>query len=293
MNPLFGTAGNPEEFYDKGYKSTLEMPSFLKDYGLTAYEYQCGKGLNISAKTAAAFGEKAKEYGIVLSLHSPYYISLSGCDAEVRERSVKYIYDSAVIASAMGARRVVVHSGSCSKLSRSDALEYAKDTIKKALKRLDDEGIDDIILCPETMGKINMLGTPEEIAEICKTDDRLVPALDFGHLNARTLGGLKTTKDFEKIFDTFEDILGYDRVKNFHSHFSKIEYSEGGEKRHLTFEDKLYGPEFEPCADVITKRGYTPVFICESAGTQAKDAFTMKKIYEKYKKLNKHHGDNI
>ena len=110
-------------------------------------------------------------------------------------------------------------------------------------------------------------------------DERFIPCIDFGHLNARTHGGLATYADFEAVLDKIENALGFDRLKVYHSHFSKIEYTEGGEKCHLTFEDEKYGPVFDFLAELIYKKGLTPVTICESAGTQAEDAAFMKKLY--------------
>lgn len=40
----------------------------------------------------------------------------------------------------------------------------------------------------------------------------------------------------------------------------------------------------EPIAAETAARGYTPRFICESAGTQAEDAVTMMHIYQNYMK---------
>ncbi|MEG1777368.1 MAG: TIM barrel protein, partial [Angelakisella sp.] len=162
------------------------------------------------------------------------------------------------------------------------ATMLAKETLKKAMEALDGEGLGEITVCPETMGKINQLGTLDEVLELCTVDDRLIPCIDFGHLNARTLGGMKTIDDFRLVLDSMGNVLGRDRQKVFHSHFSKIEYTEnGGEKRHLTFEDKVYGPNFDPLAELIVKYDCTPVIICESAGTQSEDAATMKEIYLK------------
>lgn len=277
--PKFGPAGNSDSFYSQGYKHSVQMPQWLFNLGLDAYEYQCGKGIHISPTTAIAFGEKAAEYGISLSLHAPYFISLSSADEETRLKSIQYILDSARVANDMGAKRITIHSGSCSKMSRETALELAKDTLKMAIARLDDEGFSHITLCPETMGKLNQLGTLQEVVELCKVDERLLPTLDFGHLNARSMGALKTYSDFEKIFDTVENNLGIDRLRVFHSHFSRIEYTEGGEKRHLTFEDTVYGPDFEHIAELTVKKNCAPTFICESKGTMAEDALTMKNIY--------------
>lgn len=277
----FGPAGNGEQFTALGYKKTIEVPDYCRRIGVTAYEYQCGHGVRVSKASASAFGEKAREAGIRLSLHAPYYISLSSVEPEKRENSVRYILESAEAAAAMGAARVVVHSGSCGKMSRTDALELAKDTLKKALAALDAAGLSGVTVCPETMGKINQLGTLEEVLELCRIDDRLLPCIDFGHLNARTFGGIAGRAEYAAILDAVEDRLGSDRLRVFHSHFSKIEYTDkGGEKRHLTFADETYGPRFEPLIDLVVQRGLTPTFICESAGTQGEDAAAMKGYYD-------------
>jgi deoxyribonuclease-4 len=129
------------------------------------------------------------------------------------------------------------------------------------------------------MGKINQLGTLEEVMSLCSIDERIIPCVDFGHLNARTFGGLKEAEDFARVLDTIHNSLGEERARHFHIHFSKIQYTEKGEVRHLTFEDDKYGPEFPPLALAIRKRGLEPVIVCESAGTQAEDAAEMKRMY--------------
>ena len=82
------------------------------------------------------------------------------------------------------------------------------------------------------------------------------------------------------MLDLMEQTIGVDRARVFHSHFSHIEYGPKGETRHLTFADTRYGPDFAPLARLIAARGWTPRFICESAGTQAEDACAMRDLYE-------------
>ena len=279
MSALFGPAGNSDSFAKMGYKSSLQVPEYLVKMGLDCFEYQCGRGVNIGLEKAQQLGKIAKENNISLSLHAPYYISMSSVEEEKRLNSVNYILASARAVNAMGGDRIVVHTGSCGKISREKALELAKDTMKIAVDALDSEGLSNIHICPETMGKVNQLGTLDEVLELCLIDERLIPCIDFGHLNARDLGILKTIADFENIFIAIKNKLGSDRLKSFHSHFSKIEYTTGGEKKHLTFEDSVYGPDFEPVMELTYKYGCNPVFICESAGTQAEDAKTMKDYY--------------
>lgn len=283
MSAKFGPAGNSDSFYEMGYKGSLDVPEYIFKMGLDAYEYQCGRGVNIGLEKCLALGEKAREMGITLTLHAPYYISLSSVDPAKRDKSIIYILQSARAVDAMGGNRIVAHSGSCGKLDRKTALEYACDTMKKAIAALDDEGLSHIRICPETMGKINQLGTLDEVLTLCELDERLIPCIDFGHLNARTHGGLATYEDFEAIFNQIENRLGISRLKEYHGHFSKIEYSDGGEKKHLTFEDTVYGPVFEPFLELTYKKNCSPVIICESDGTQAEDALTLKRTYEAIK----------
>lgn len=279
MSAKFGPAGNSNSFTQMGYKGSLQVPEYLERMGLDAFEYQCGRGVNIGEDKARELGRLAAEKGITLSLHAPYYISMSSVEEEKRLNSINYILSSARAVDFMGGNRIVVHTGSCGKISRETALELAIDTMKKALDALDNENLGHIHICPETMGKVNQLGTLDEVLALCKIDERLIPCIDFGHLNARDLGYFKTKQDYKTVFDKIENALGYERLCNFHSHFSKIEYTTGGEKRHLTFEDTVYGPDFEPVIDLVVQRNCSPTFICESDGTQAEDVKQMKDYY--------------
>lgn len=273
----FGPGGNSISWGK--LKFPADLPRYLKNLGLNGYEVECGRGVRLS-EAAKELPKLAEENGLYITLHAPYFISLSSVEEEKRQNSVEYILQSARAAKTVGARKIVVHSGSCSKMSRAEACFLAKQTLKNAQKALDDNGLSDIIICPETMGKINQLGTLEEVLELCGVDERFLPTVDFGHLNARTLGGIKTRGDYAKMLDLIENALGFERLKNMHIHFSKIEYTNGGEKRHLTFADKQFGPDYEPLIEEIHKRGLEPSIICESDGTQAEDAAEMKKYYE-------------
>ena len=279
----FGTAGLDENFSLQGHKKTIEVPTYLSNMGLDAFEYQCGRGVKIKEAAAIEFGKEAAAKGITLSLHAPYYISMSSLEEEKRLNSVGYIIDSAKAIKAMGGKRVIFHSGSCAKLPREAALAKAVDTMGLIMKALDENGLGDITVCPETMGKVNQLGTLDEVLTLCKVDERIIPCIDFGHLNARDMGIIKTMADYEAIINKMENEIGADRTKVFHSHFSKIEYTTGGEKRHLTFEDTTFGPDFEPLMEIIARKNLAPSIICESDGTQGIDALAMKNYFYKLK----------
>lgn len=281
----FGPAGNSDSFKEMGYHSGMGVPEYLEKMGLNAYEYQSGRGVRIGKESAASLGEKLAEKDIQVSMHAPYYISLSGVDEKKRvEGSLRYILQSAQAVDWLGGKRIIVHSGSATQITREEALALAKDTLTKAQAHLDAEGYQHIHICPETMGKVGQLGTIEEVVELCQVDERMIPCIDFGHLNARTFGEMNSREEFKYVLDLLENKLGEYRSKNFHVHFSKIEYTDpGGEKKHLTFEDTQYGPDFDPLAELLVERDCTPVIICESAGTQAEDAIKMKNIYNSIK----------
>lgn len=285
MKTIFGPAGNAVSFAQAGFQATKDAPAWIAAKGLTAYEYQCGRGVRIGSETAGLIGQEAQKHGIQLSLHAPYFINLSTDEAEKKQKNIGYVLESCRAARDMGADRIVVHTGGVGKKrTRDAAMANSRVNVREILAAKEDAGYTDITICLETMGKINVIGTAQEIMELVALDDRLLPCIDFGHLNARTHGEMATREEVAALFDLMEQTIGIERAKIFHSHFSKIEYSKGGEVRHLTFSDEIYGPPFEPIAAEIAARGYTPRFICESAGTQAEDAVTMMHIYQNYMK---------
>ena len=276
---LFGPAGTPRGFFERGYKKSLQLPEYLEEIGLDLFEYQCGNGVTVGEKTARALGEVFRAKGKILSVHAPYFISLSSVEKEKRDNSIGYILKTARAADWMGAERIVVHSGSCAKISREEALALAKDTLARAVRALREEGLSHIVVCPETMGKINQLGTLDEVLDLCLVEDSFLPTVDFGHLNARTGGSIASREDYKAILDRVEDRIGVDRMRRMHVHFSKIEYTSGGEKKHLTFEDTVFGPDFEPLADLLVQKNSEAHIICESDNTQDLDSLYMKQQY--------------
>lgn len=280
----FGPAGLADSFKTLGYKNSIQTADYLSRFGLNAFEYQCGRGVRVTDENARKIGNALKQKGIAVSLHAPYFISMSSVEEEKRINSIKYMLESAHALDKMGGNEIVFHSGSCGKISRGEALLKACDTMEKMVSAMDERGFGHMIMCPETMGKVNQLGSLDEVLELCKIDKRIIPCIDFGHLNARDGGWIKGRDNYLYIIDRIRNTLEDDRYKRFHAHFSKIEYTTGGEKRHLTFEDTVYGPDFEPLMDVIYENKLSPYIICESAGTQTEDARMMKTYIESLSK---------
>ena len=277
---LFGPAGNSDRFYEEGNKSTLQAFGWLENMGLTAFEYPFGRGVSISRETAEKIAAKAREHHIAVSAHAPYFINLANPDPEKRENSFRYILDAARAVTWLGGQRVVVHVGAVMKLDRAEALKNCAEGLREAYRRLDDAGFAHVHICPETMGKYSQIGDLRETVDFCLLDERLIPCVDFAHLHALTGGGLRGAEDFAKVLDTVEAVLGVDRARKMHMHFSTIEYTPAGEKMHRTFAEKKYGPRFEYLAPLLKERGYHGTVICECRGTQADDARAMQQMWQ-------------
>ena len=280
----FGPSGSCEEFHAQNFKKTADGVNWLKERGVDLYEYSFGRGVNISRESAQETGKAFASVGIEMSVHAPYFINLATIEDQKKENNVKYIMDSLQALRNFGGNRCVFHPGSPVKLERSEAMSILLNSFEKIVALKHEYGYDDLYLCPETMGKEAQLGTLDEIIEMVKLgDDTIIPCIDYGHLNARDQGIIKTKDDYKRIIDRLIDGIGFEKTAKQHVHFSKIMYSAKGEVKHLTFDDDQYGPEFEPLMEVFYEYKMNPFVVCESAGTQTRDSMMMKNYYNSLK----------
>ena len=275
----FGPSGNSISFFEEGFQTSTESAIWTKNRGLDCFEYSFGRGVNLSEATAIKIGEAFANAGVELSVHAPYFINFANPDDEMAEKSYNYVLSSAIAARRMQAKRIVFHPASQGKMARDEAVDLTLKRLDILCDMIYDRGYNDLIFCPETMGKLGQIGTVEEIVKFCKIDDIYVPCVDFGHINARENGSLKTVADYKDRLSFMIDELGFEKMQKLHIHFSKIEYTKKGEVKHLTFEDTVFGPEFEPLAVALKELSLQPFIVSESAGTQAEDALYMKKCY--------------
>lgn len=275
----FGPSGNDEEFYASGYNHSEQSALYVKEKGLDCFEYSFGRGVNMSAQKALSIGEAFRKNGVEISVHAPYFINFANPEEEMVQKSYGYVLDSAKALKLLGGKRLVFHPSTQGKMDRAQAVALTEERLKILRDKIYEAGLDDIMFCPETMGKSAQIGTVEEITSFCKIDKIYTPCVDFGHVNAREQGSLKTAEDYKDRLSYMLAELGKEKMDNFHVHFSKIMYGAKGEVKHLTFEDTIYGPEFKPLAVALKTLDLHPYIVSESAGTQSKDALTMKNIY--------------
>lgn len=282
----FGPSGNSENFFNAGFKTSEQSAVWVREKGLNAFEYSFGRGILMGEAKAISLCNAFSENRVAISVHAPYFINFANPDAEKIQNSINYVINSAKMVKIMGGTRTVFHPASQGKETREVAFLRTKENFLKLTEAVYANGMENLTYCPETMGKLGQIGTIEEITELCAIDKIYIPTVDFGHVNAREQGSLKTVSDYQSRLEYMIKKLGYERMKNFHVHFSKIQYSQKGEVRHLNFDDQKYGPEFEPLAESLINLKLEPVIICESAGKQDEDAIYMKNVY--YRLLENH-----
>ena len=261
MEARFGPAGNAVAFSER-YQSSLDAPAWIAGLGLDCYEYQCGKGVRIGQDTAEKLGERARQAGISLSLHAPYFISLSNPDPEMRRLPGRPV-DGGRPGSAPHRGPAQAHPAA--------GPGHRQGDFAPGHGRLRRPGFWGHHPVPRDHGQDQPAGRPGRGAGA-------VPAGRAADDGAEV---------FARMLDKVESALGEERAGRFHSHFSRIEFTpKGGEKCHRTFADHGgFGPDWGPLAAEVARRGWSPTFICESAGTQAEDARTMKEIYQAQRAL--------
>lgn len=272
----FGPAGKPV-----GFKSDISsIPKYLSGEELNAFEYQAvrwGDRPQIDERKAVSLGEEAEKYGVKLSVHASYFINLSGKPSTV-EASLERLKAALTAASWMKASIVVFHPGYYGGKPRSEALKTCFEALKKLVDWMEGENLKDVAIGLETTGKRSQLGSLEEVVELSKELEYVVPVVDWAHLYARSLGSLGGREDFVRILDFLEGSLGSDYLEDMHCHYSRIEYGRTGERRHRNFDEEVYGPDFTLLASTLIEAGVSPTFICETPLLDL-DAVKMKRVW--------------
>lgn len=275
---LFGISGESTRMKDANL-TYQQIADEMQSMGLTCFEYPFTYGTNITKDKCIEIGKIFKSCGISLSVHAPYYINLASPNEEQVQKSFVYIYESMRKAKLMGADRVVVHPGSLTKQDREVAFQNTLKNLETFVNQIEgDENVSGVFICPETMGKHGQIGTVDEVYTLCKLSDKIIPTLDFGHINAYGGGSIKSITDYYEILDKFTSIKN-----NIHIHFSRIEYGPKGELKHLTFDTDTqnFGPDQTQFANALKKYNANIRVISESSGCQDREAKIMLDIFKK------------
>ena len=263
--PRFGPAGVPPMF--RAMKADLaDVPKLLRAEELDALEYEAiywGGKPQIKQEDAERLGSQARENDVWLSLHGSYFINLCG-KKNIVEASKKRLIACATAAEWMGAYVVVFHPCFYGRRPHEEALKSCMATLRDIVETMKSLGIKNVKVGPETMGKPYQLGSLDEILTICEEVDQTQLVVDWSHLHARGMGRFRTVEDFRNAVIRIEKRLGGEVTKNMHCHFTKIEFTDKGERRHHTLDEARYGPDFGLLAKIIAEFKLRPVMICES-----------------------------
>ncbi|HKZ93429.1 MAG TPA: TIM barrel protein [Candidatus Bathyarchaeia archaeon] len=265
-HPRFGPAGMPLGF--KLLKQPVtEMPRYLRAENLDSFEYEMvrwGPKPQIKQETAEELGRRAVEHDIWLTAHGSYFINLTSPDKEKLEASKRRLLACVQGASWMGAHVVVFHPGSYAGRPPKHVFEICAKAMKEVVETMRSMGITKVHLAPEMMGKPSQFGSVEEVLALCENVDLTEPNVDWAHLHARERGRFKTIEDLGKVMDEIEKKLGAEALRNLHCHYSHIEFTDKGERRHHNIDEGEYGPDFKFLAKLIVERGLNPVVACET-----------------------------
>ena len=259
-----GPAGSP-------MKSTLDGLGYIKEIGLSAMEVEFTYGVRMQNELAEEIGKLAEKLDIKLSVHAPYYINLASVEKQKIGASKKRILDSCERAHYLKASHVVFHAGFYGKLKENECYEM----IKKEVIEMQDiikENKWKTELAPETTGKKSQFGSLNEILKL-RDEIKCSICVDFAHLHARD-----NAINYPSVFDQLSGL------KHIHSHFSGIEFTDKGERRHLVMERN----DFLPLAKEILKRKTDITIISESPVTW-EDSLKMKSIIESLKNEKHNH----
>ncbi|MCA1813400.1 MAG: TIM barrel protein [Halobacteriales archaeon] len=238
-------------------RTPLEGVQHCQELGLNAMELQFVRGVRMDDEYAKQVGTLAKELGVKISAHAPYYTNLAADDDKIVQKSIDKITLTARVADLLGSDVVVCHPGFYTSLTKKETLKKAVGSLEAILQYFE-EGKFKVKLGLEVMGKQQTFGDLDEVLAMCQEVSGVVPVIDFGHVHARTNGGLKTTADFQEVFDKFEPL----KMSNWYTYFTGITYSNGSELHHVPI--KKGDLDFDKLVEVILDQDYDVTIISNS-----------------------------
>ena len=293
----FCVAGFPINFFNSKYgKKRENLFTWIEEIGLDGIELQCTYGIRMKEEQANLYRELAKSHNLILTIHAPYYISLASKNEDVVERSELEIKKAFELAKILDVKRIIFHPGAGygkTSKDRQDGLKRLIDALNSIKNDIDTEHIK---IYPEIGGKVNQLGSLDEIIEICKKVDYARPCIDLAHLHARELGSMNSKDKIVDVLKKIESELGRNTLEETHFHVYPVDYTDKGEKIHKAFgekkedsqlslfeEDNEYMPKAQDYIAAIKEMGIEPITICEAHNTQDIGALLMKDLYFNHK----------
>jgi len=270
----FAVAGVPHSTPAPG--GTVEGLLRAKKLGITAMEIEWVQSVPKSPERMAEIRDTAKELGITLTVHAPYFVNLNSPERAKLAASKRRILDALAMAELCGARSVCVHPAFNLGLPPEQVFANVRRATADIL-RFRKQLFPHVNLAYETMGKPTQFGTLEEVLRLSK-EFGIYPCIDPAHMHARTNGRWNSKTEWNDMFDLCEKYLGKKSLKSVHMHFSGIAYTAKGERMHLPL--RKSDAKWKDFLAVLKKRKIEGVVVCESPLLED-DTLLMQKTFAK------------
>ena len=252
----FITAGMPLRTGKGSYPEAFDV---LGNMGLDGMELEFVHGVRMKDEHRTFVKEKSKDF--VITAHGPFYINLNSQEDDKIDASVQRILDTASVASQAGAFSITYHAAFYMGKDKETVYNQVKMQTKRITDILEKENIK-IWIRPETTGKATQWGDLDEIINLSKEFELVLPCVDFSHLHARYAGEFNTYDEFSKILEKMGNEIGQYALDNFHGHLAGIEYTAKGERQHLNLEES--DMNYKDLIKVMKEFNIKGALVCES-----------------------------
>lgn len=246
----------------------------LKDMNLDGMELEFVHGVRMSDTNRDFVKKMSKDF--VITAHGPFYINLNSKEEEKVDASLQRIIDTAAVAHQAGAFSITYHAAFYMGKDKETVYNQVKAQTKRIIDILEKENIN-VWIRPETTGKATQWGDIDEIINLSKEFEQVLPCVDFSHLHARSVGEYNTYDEFSKVLEKIGTEIGQYALDNFHGHLAGIEYTSKGEKQHLNLENS--DMNYKDLIKAMKEFNVKGAIVCESPNIED-DCKLLKNYYE-------------
>lgn len=252
----FITAGMPLRTGKGSYPDAFKV---LKDMELDGMELEFVHGVRMKDEHRSFVKDMSENF--VITAHGPFYINLNSKEEDKIDASVQRIIDTAAVASQAGGFSITYHAAFYMGADKETVYNQVKNQTKRIVDVLEKENID-VWVRPETTGKATQWGDLDEIINLSKEFEKVLPCIDFSHLHARSVGQYNTYDEFSRVLEKLGNDVGQYALDNFHGHLAGIEYTSKGEKNHLNLDNS--DMNYRDLLKVLKEFNVKGALVCES-----------------------------
>lgn len=239
----------------------------LAERGFSACELDLESGFWLDYPWAERLGELARGHDLALSVHAPLFAFPGHPDEKKSKMALGALDRSAGIAAACGAEVVVIHPGFWLGRDREQTLDDVAQWLETLRERLEQKRRT-VPFGVEVMGRVNELGSIDDVIELSSRLAWVRPVIDFAHMHATSDGAFTDAGAFASVLDAADRVL--DPGAPFHIHFSDIAYANRNETKHLAYGEGTL--RAEPLHEALTRFERPATVISESPDPASTEA---------------------